>query len=141
MSLINSKQLRRRLGSAGAAVGLAVSALAIGAAAHSASASASIVRCKTVELLCTQVTSLPSGQTLHFRAEPSQNSTGYAHPAFSNGDQVGIDCWVRGATYHGDHFWFFAVSDQGTTQYTGWLPDYFLATGSYSQWRPLIPHC
>ena len=141
MSWINSARLRRRLGSAGAALAVAGGVLAVGAAAHPAIASASIVRCKTVDLLCTQVTSLPPGQTLHFRTDPSQYSKGFVHPALPNGEQVGLDCWVRGATYHGDHFWFWGVSDQGTYQYSGWLPDYFLATGSYSHWRPLIEHC
>ena len=141
MSWINSARLRRRLGSAGAALAVAGGVLAVGAAAHPAIASASIVRCQTVDLLCTQVTSLPSGQALHFRPEPSQYVGGESYPALHNGDRVGLDCWVRGATYHGDHFWFLAVYGDGQTLYEGYLPDYFLATGSYSHWRPLIAHC
>lgn len=42
-----------------------------------------------------------------------------------------------GPSVNGDYFWFQAFN-RDTAEF---LPDYYLATGTYDHWRPLIEHC
>jgi len=90
---------------------------------------------------CTTVTGLTSGQRLHFRYGPSLNSTVSSPGFLTNGSRIGLYCWVRGSSVHGDPFWMQAEAKHNGLWYGYYLPDWYLATGSYDQWRPLIHHC
>jgi len=61
-------------------------------------------------------------------------------PHWHNGDEVFLACWTTGsgdANGHGDHYWFWTtIGSVG-----GYINDWYVTTGSYSQWSPLISHC
>jgi hypothetical protein len=90
---------------------------------------------------CATVTAISPGSSLRMHRQP--NYTGGVvpgSPAFHNGDWVILDCWTTGAgdaDGHGDRYWF-RTFDSG---YFGYVNDWYLTTGSPSQWMPLVSHC
>ncbi|MDC2956649.1 hypothetical protein PO587_19440 [Streptomyces gilvifuscus] len=59
---------------------------------------------------------------------------------FHNGDTMMLACWTTGdgdADGHGDHYWFALDFDSDS----GYINDWYVTTGSPSQWQPHVPHC
>jgi len=127
------RTLLRRAGLLGAVVTLAATGVTLAATP----ASAAIKPCKTNPLAeCTTVVSLAPGQMLHWRVSAG-GAADPTVPTLRNGSRVGLICWLRGPSVNGDYFWFQAFN-RDTAEF---LPDYYLATGTYDHWRPLIEHC
>lgn len=89
---------------------------------------------------CAYVTAINPGSYLAMHLEP--NYTGGTVPGYQmhNGFQLHLMCWTTGsgdADGHGDRYWFQV--DSGVM--SGYVNDWYLTTGSPSQWKPYVGHC
>ncbi|WP_327286806.1 hypothetical protein [Streptomyces sp. NBC_01198] len=90
---------------------------------------------------CAKVTAINPGSYLAFHKGPNYTSGTIAGVRLANGTPVSLVCWTTGAgdiDGHGDTYWFKV--DTGAVQ--GYVNDWYLTTGSPSQWHPFVPyHC
>ncbi|HEY3480404.1 MAG TPA: hypothetical protein VGL02_16015 [Streptomyces sp.] len=140
----------RRLARRGAALAGTL-ALAAGAVVlSSSSASAVPVNCWNnggpkdlgMSTNCAQVTGIDAGSSLVLHNGPSYASGVQVNsPHYSNGTWLGVYCWTTGsgdADGHGDTYWFNVDDGNGNI---GWVNDWYLTTGGYAQWSPIVQHC
>ncbi|MEU4116526.1 hypothetical protein AB0F71_18785 [Kitasatospora sp. NPDC028055] len=137
--------LLRRAATA-AALALAATALGLGSASP-ASASSGPERCYPDELnyrwYCAYVTGINPGSYLDIHKEPNYTG-GIWGPRYLQGDRVVLYCWTEGAgdaDGHGDHYWFYVHPDAAGDTTDGYVNDWYLTTGSVSQWSGLVNHC
>jgi hypothetical protein len=91
---------------------------------------------------CAQVTGIHPGSylVLHNQA----NYTGGVVPGsphYTDGQLLAVYCWTTGARDadgHGDTYWFSVDDDNGNV---GMVNDWYLTTGGYAQFSPVIKHC
>lgn len=107
-------------------------------------ADAAVFRCmEGNQQICATVTAISPGSALLLHRQPSYS--GGVVPGsrrMVNGDWFIIDCWTTGAgdaDGHGDRYWMHGGSDRGSG--IGYVNDWYLTTGSYSQWSRYVRHC
>lgn len=93
--------------------------------------------------ICATVTAINPGSALLLHRQPNYIGGVVAGSRrMMNGDWFIIDCWTTGAgdaDGHGDRYWFRGGSDRGSG--IGYVNDWYLTTGSYSQWSRYVRHC
>lgn len=128
----------RRLGILGSTLAL----MAAGGLVYAAAADAAVFTCTDSQIstkYCAKVTAIDSGSYLAVHLGPNYTS-GTTGGKFHNGYVFGLGCWTTGAgdaDGHGDHYWFRVDSDAAE----GYVNDWYLTTGSYSQWSAKIKKC
>jgi hypothetical protein len=83
------------------------------------------------------VVSIDPGSWLAVHAQPNYTGGLQDDRRFYNGDPIRLTCWTTGAgdiDGNGDYYWFQII-------YGGYVNDWYVDTGSFSQWSPYIPHC
>lgn len=118
---------------------LALAAVAVGTAASPASAAGWACDHDGHTVWCASVTGISAGSYLASHNGPSYGSgtTGYR---YYNGQTMMLACWTTGdgdADGHGDRYWFALDSDSDG----GFINDWYVTTGSPSQWQPHVPQC
>ncbi|WP_427168376.1 hypothetical protein ACQF4J_44535 [Streptomyces sp. C1-1] len=136
------KQLKKGLASrrAAASVGaLAMAAAAVCAVATRASAAGWACDHDGHTVWCASVTGISAGSYLASHNGPTYASGTTGH-RYNNGDTMMLACWTTGdgdADGHGDHYWFALDFDSDG----GYINDWYVTTGSPSQWKPHVPQC
>lgn len=90
---------------------------------------------------CATVTAINPGSKLQQHKQPNYTGGVYTYTHYTNGHVLAVLCWTTGAgdiDGHGDHYWFKV--DDGIIG-GGYVNDWYLTTGSYSQWSPQLDHC
>lgn len=89
---------------------------------------------------CAKVTAIRGGSYLALQKEPDYAGMADPHYHGHNGDELIIRCWTKSQVMDGrnDPYWFTVASRDGAT---GWVNDWYVTTGGYTTWSPLIPHC
>jgi hypothetical protein len=111
-------------------------------------AAAAVVQCNDVGYkYCASVTSISSGSCLRQHLAPDYGTSGHTNYSnnvcWTNGEYLDIACWTTGAPDadgHNDRYWFFTVS-RTSTSINGYVNDWYLNTGTYSQWSRIISYC
>ncbi|MEV1023200.1 hypothetical protein [Streptomyces sp. NPDC050264] len=88
---------------------------------------------------CASVTGISAGSYLASHNGPSYGSGTTGH-RYANGDTMMLACWTTGdgdADGHGDRYWFALDLDSDS----GYINDWYVTTGSPSQWKPHVPQC
>ncbi|MGH7869667.1 MAG: hypothetical protein ACREP9_19075 [Candidatus Dormibacteraceae bacterium] len=90
---------------------------------------------------CTTVTGINPGSSLALHHAPNYTSGTIPNFSGQNGKDLIAHCWAKGAgdaDGHGDQYWFYV--DDGS-HFAGWVNDWYLTTGGYAQWSPVIHSC
>jgi hypothetical protein len=108
-------------------------------------ADAAVFRCLAFnQFICATVTAIQPGSALVVHNQPNYSGGVVpGSPRMTNGDWFVIGCWTTGAgdaDGHGDRYWFYggSVNKSGPD---GYVNDWYLTTGSYSQWSRYVSHC
>jgi hypothetical protein len=87
------------------------------------------------------VTAINSGSYLAWHNQPNYSGGQVTNsPHFQNGDAMFLGCWTWGsgdADGHGDHYWFWTTIGSAG----GYINDWYVTSGSYSNWSRYIGHC
>lgn len=90
---------------------------------------------------CVYVTAIDPGSCLRMHKQPNYTS-GYTNSVcLVNGNKLELECYTSGSgdiDGNGDHWWWW-VKNYGPYQYAGYVNDWYVTTGSYSQWKALDP--
>ncbi|MER7672442.1 hypothetical protein ABTY61_28840 [Kitasatospora sp. NPDC096128] len=137
---------RLRRAATAAALALAATALGLGSASP-ASALSGPSRCDldvpNATHYCATVTAINPGSFLAIHNEPNYTG-GSMGGRLGNGEEVVLYCWTTGAgdaDGHGDTYWFYVHPHYAGDTTDGYVNDWYLTTGSYSQWSGLVNHC
>ncbi|MEY9940878.1 hypothetical protein ABH932_003136 [Streptacidiphilus sp. MAP5-52] len=90
---------------------------------------------------CAHVTDIAPGSYLSMQNSPDYDHGHNAYYQGHNGNQLITYCWTTGsddADGTGDHYWFSV--DDGAN-FSGYVNDRYLTTGTYAQWSKIIKHC
>ncbi|WP_370148036.1 cutinase family protein [Streptacidiphilus sp. EB129] len=90
---------------------------------------------------CAHVTAIAPGSYLALQNAPDYDHGHSAYYQGHNGNQLITYCWTTGADDAdgtGDHYWFSV--DDGAN-FSGYVNDRYLTTGTYAQWSKIIEHC
>ncbi|GAB1640581.1 hypothetical protein [Krasilnikovia sp. MM14-A1259] len=133
-----------RIGRLLAAVALAGGAAVAGTAAPAQAATLNCVAAGEWGPGCwSTVTAIDAGSYLAVHNQPDYTHGERSGSRFRhhNGDSLFLQCWTTGAPDgdgHGDRYWFLIT--QGSVG-GGYVNDWYVNTGSYSDWSRRLRHC
>ncbi|UIR20160.1 hypothetical protein LXH13_25390 [Streptomyces spinosirectus] len=91
---------------------------------------------------CAKVTAIDAGSYLAIHHAANYSSGTDPGVKLHNGAVLHLGCWTTGsgdADGNGDTYWFRV--DYSDSAQVGYVNDWYLTTGSPSQWKPYVGHC
>jgi hypothetical protein len=122
--------------------GLAVATAAAGVTLIPAAAHAAPYYCSDPDRIgnyCAKVTGIDPGSYLALHKGPNYRGGAWPGIRLHNGETVHLVCWTTGSgdiDGHRDYYWFQV--DFSDAAPVGYVNDWYLTTGSYSQWHRYV---
>ncbi|GAB2968148.1 hypothetical protein LWP59_26865 [Amycolatopsis acidiphila] len=91
---------------------------------------------------CANVTTVSDDSYLHLLTQPDLTAAHIITKTYNDGAALAVYCWteVAGARVDGDPYWF-EVFDPQDNAIEGYVNDYYLSTGSVTDWQPKVQGC
>lgn len=87
---------------------------------------------------CARVTGISALSYLHLLDQPDSAATHLTANSYNSGSDLALVCWTTGRPVDGDQYWF-QVFDPVDNAITGYINDFYLATGAPADWQKAVP--
>jgi hypothetical protein len=88
---------------------------------------------------CAQVASVSDLSYIHLLDQPDSTAKHLTnYNTYNTGNNLALACWTTGDLVDGDKYWFKVFNPIDDTL-TGYINDYYLATGTVADWQQAVP--